>query len=450
MPPVIPAAGEPARLRDDPRFALGLLVIAAVALAVRVAFAVVVDPQVAEVSDAGAYHLLGTHLAEGRGYIRPFDLTLLGEVRPTAEYPPLLPAVIAVASLAGIEGVDAQQLVLSLLGTGTVVVVGLLGRRVGGTTVGLVAAALAAVYPMLFQSDAVLMPETPFALLVATSLLLAHRAAAQPGAGRFALTGVAVGLAALTRAEALLLAPLLLVPLALRLPRVPPRRRLLLGAAGLAAAAMVVAPWTLRNAVRFDGALVPVSNNLGSALDGANCDKTWSTSQTGLWLYECFGGFDLSEQDEAEAAAFHRARGLDYVGDHLGRLPSVIAVREARTWGVYDVEQQVLVESFEGRTVRWQTIGTRTWWLVAPLAAAGLVVLLRRRHLVWPLASTFVLVVVTTAVTYGNQRFRVAAEPAAVVLAAVALVALSDAVRRRGPTSRAASTPGPGAPAPAR
>ncbi len=448
-PPAEGSLGEGSPGRAD-RFLLGLGLIAVLALAVRIAFAVVVDPQVPEISDASAYHLLGRHLAEGRGYIRPFDLTILGEVRTTAEYPPLLPALLALAGLVGIDSVDGQQLVLCVVGTATVVVVGLLGRRVGGPTVGLVAAALAACYPMLFQSDAILMPETPFALLVASSLLLAHRAAAEPDLLRFALAGGTIGLAALTRAEGLLLAPLLLVPLALRARGTTGRRRLGLALAGLAAATLVVAPWTIRNAIRFDGALVPVSNNLGTALDGANCDRTWMSSQTGLWLYDCFGGFDLSEQDEAEAASFHRARGLRYVEDNLGRLPVVLAVREARTFGLYDVDQQVLVESFEGRSERWQRLGTQTWWALAPLALVGAVLLVRRRASIWPVASTYVLVVATTAVTYGNQRFRVAAEPATVVLAAVALVAVTDAVRRRGSTSRSAATPDPRAAAPTR
>ena len=442
----VPTAGPPVR---HPGWGLWLAAVAVVAVVVRVTYALVVDPQVPEVSDASAYHLLGRHLAQGLGYIRPFDLTLLGEVRPTAEYPPVLPALLGLADLLGVDGVDGQQLVLCVLGTVTVVLVGLLGREVAGPTVGLTAAALAAVYPMLFQSDAVLMPETPFALLVTAALLLAVRAARRPTPARFAAAGAVVGLAALTRAEGLLLAPLLLAPLAARAPG-PLARRLALATAGLAVAALVVAPWTVRNAARFDGALVPVSNNLGTALDGANCDKTWSTDQTGLWLYECFGGFDLSEQDEAEAAAFHRRRGLRYVADHLGRLPAVVLVREARTFGLHRVEQQVRVESFEGRTVRWQALGTRTWWALAVLAAGGLVVLLRRRAPVWPLASTLVLVVATTAVTYGNQRFRVAAEPAVVVLAAVAVVALIGGGRRTGPTSRAATTPDRGAPARAR
>jgi 4-amino-4-deoxy-L-arabinose transferase-like glycosyltransferase len=427
---------EPEAPRPDRRFTLALLAVVGVALAVRVAFTVVVDPQVPEIGDATAYHMLGENLAEGRGYIRPFDRTILGEIRPTAEYPPLLPAILAAANLIGIRSVDAQQLVLSVLGALTVGLIGLLGRRVAGDAVGLAAAGIAAVYPMLFQSDAILMPETPFALLVTATLLLAFRAAERRGALDMALVGAGAGLAALTRAEGVLLALLLVVPLAWRAGELPWRRRVLLAAAGLAAVTAVIAPWTIRNAVRFDGAFVPISNNMGTALDGANCDQTWYGSQTGLWLYECFGGFDLSEQDEAEAAAFHRERGLRYVGDNPGRLPVVLAVRQGRTWGVHDVRQQTLVESFEGRELRWQEVGTRTYWALLPFAVGGTVVLLRRRRLLWPLLATGVLVVVTTAVTYGNQRFRVAAEPAIVVLAAVGLVTLVDgARRRRGSTS---------------
>ncbi|HUF32499.1 MAG TPA: glycosyltransferase family 39 protein [Acidimicrobiales bacterium] len=451
-----PSPPEVQGTRGSRRFALGLLVIVVVALGVRVAFTLLVDPQVPEVSDAAAYHMLGENLAEGRGFIRPFDRTILGEIRPTAEYPPLLPAVLALAHLVGIASVDGQQLVLCVVGTATVAVIGLLGRRVGGDLVGLVAAGVAAVYPMLFQSDAILMPETPFALLVATTLLFAHRAAERRGLDDIALVGVTAGLAALTRAEGLLLVLFLVIPLSARVADLSWRRRATLCLVGLVAAALVVVPWTVRNAVRFDGALVPVSNNMGTALDGANCDRTYHGSQTGLWLYDCFGGFDLSEQDEAEAAAFHRDRGLRYVADNLGRLPTVLAIRQGRTWGLYDVGQQVTVESFEGRDRRWQEVGTRTYWLLVPFAVGGIIVLRRRRALMWPMLSTVVLVVVTTTVTYGNQRFRVAAEPAIVVLAATGAVALIDEARRRtGGRSRteaapvrSAAAPGGSAPSP--
>ena len=64
------------------------MAIVVAALAVRILFALAVDPSIgqspAELSDARAYHLLGHNLSEGRGYIRPFDLDRLGLERPTA------------------------------------------------------------------------------------------------------------------------------------------------------------------------------------------------------------------------------------------------------------------------------------------------------------------------------------------------------------------------------
>ena len=66
----------------------------------------------------------------------------------------------------------------------------MLGRRVAGPTAGPVAAALASVYPMLFLSEATLMSEALFVLLVTATLLLAYRAIASPTPVRFgALAG---------------------------------------------------------------------------------------------------------------------------------------------------------------------------------------------------------------------------------------------------------------------
>jgi asparagine N-glycosylation enzyme membrane subunit Stt3 len=71
------------------------------------------------------------------------------------------------------------------------------------------------------------------------------------------------------------------------------------------------------------------------------------------------------------------------------------------------------------------------YWVLLVSAVGGLVVLLRRRERVWPLLATFVMVSVSTLATYGNQRFRVGAEPALVVLAAAGLVAGVSSLRKR-------------------
>ena len=93
-------------------FGYGLVLIAGAALAVRLAFTLVVAPDVRPLpdpTDAGAYHLLANDLADGRGYIRPYDRVLVKTVRPTAEYPPLFPALLSVVSRAGGDTVGAQR-----------------------------------------------------------------------------------------------------------------------------------------------------------------------------------------------------------------------------------------------------------------------------------------------------------------------------------------------------
>lgn len=428
------------------RFALLLGLVVLAALALRITFTVVVDPPGGErpdvLSDARAYHLLGLNLAHGHGYVRPFDLERLGVERPTAEYPPLFPAVLAALTKVGIDTPDGQQLALCFVGAATVALVGLVGRRVGGETVGLVAAAIAAGYPMLFQADAILMTESLFAFLVAASLLLAYRAVDHPTGTRFAALGAVLGLAALTRAEALLLTPLLVVAVVLAAARAGAFARLRLGAIGIGVAVLVVVPWTARNASTFDS-FIPVSNNLGTLLDGANCAGTYSGTNIGFWRStfgtraagsdECFEGFRIEDPafDEADAAATARDAGMRYARDHASRLPVVAFARLGRTFGVFDVHDEVRLESLEGRTVRWETLGTRLYWLLVPLAVYGTVVLWRRRVVVSPLLSTVALVAVTSVVTYGNQRFRIAAEPAIVVLAAAGAVAVIGLLRGR-------------------
>ena len=122
----MPTSGRPRTVRDSrSRGAIAL-----VALVIRIVFIVVVAPQVPALGDASAYHLLAEHLAHGGGYIRPFDNLLLHLRRPTAEYPPLFPLLLALPARLGAHSVEQQRIFLAFVGAGTVALVGLLGRRV--------------------------------------------------------------------------------------------------------------------------------------------------------------------------------------------------------------------------------------------------------------------------------------------------------------------------------
>jgi 4-amino-4-deoxy-L-arabinose transferase-like glycosyltransferase len=429
-----------------PGFAVALGGIGAVAFVIRIAFVRIVDPKVPALGDATAYHLLGENLAHGDGYIRPFDALLLHQTRPTAEYPPLFPLLLSIPARLGVHSVTGQREFVAIVGAITVVLIGLLGRRVGGPTVGLVAAALAACYPMLFQSEGMLMAEALYAPLVVVVLLCAYRTHDRVGIGNFALFGVAVGLATLTRAEGLLLGIVVAIGLGVLLRDRTVGARIGFVAVAIGVALLVIAPWTIRNAVRFH-AFVPVSTNVSTLVDGANCDATYHGALLGLWRgtfgpgdvnralpqsVACFEGFDIKNPhfNEASDASTHLHDGLAYASHHAGDQPKVMAVRVLRTWALYAPKDQVNFETLEGRPKTWQWVGTIMFWVMLPFAIAG-VVLARRRHtFVWPLIASAITVTIVAALTYGQQRFRIAAEPAVIVLAALAFCDLARRVRR--------------------
>ena len=133
--------------------------------------------------------------------------------RAAAEHPPLYIVFLAIPSVLGMKSVLAHLLWSCLLGTATVWLVGLLGRAVGGARVGIVAAAIAAVYPNMWAPDGMLEAETLSMFAVTATLLLAYRYWQQPSWRRLVLVGIGCGAGALARSELILLVPLLVVPL---------------------------------------------------------------------------------------------------------------------------------------------------------------------------------------------------------------------------------------------
>jgi hypothetical protein len=387
-------------------FGRRLALVALGALAVRVVAAIATNDHLVQ-GDAMTFHQVAQHLADGDGFRRPFG------PGPTAEHPPAWEVVLAAADRAGANGYLSHRLIGALLGTVTVVLVGVLGRAGAGARTGLVAAALAAVYPMLWAADVSLMSETLYGTLLAGALLAAL-------ARRAALLGVLLGLAALTRGEALLLVPLLVVPLFWRAPRAL--------AVCVAACALVLAPWTIRNLTTFAEPVL-VSNNANGLWVGANCPQTYSGPLIGYWRFQCYTPPRRGE-DEASYFARQRRIGVRYLRDHAGRLPAVLGVRLLRLFDAWSLPQSVFINAQEGRAPRPLPWAIRSAWLVMALAAAGAVVIAKRRGALLVLLAPVAMVVLVGLATYGTTRFRFAAEPSFCVLAAVALTSIWVALPR--------------------
>jgi 4-amino-4-deoxy-L-arabinose transferase-like glycosyltransferase len=397
-----------------------LAAIAAAGVVIRVLYTLLEAPWPPPgLDDQFYFSALPRLVADGEGFVNPFLFVLKGGVSlPTAEHPPLHTIVLAGLAELGGTSADAQRLTGAVFGAGTIVVVALLARRLAGDRAGLVAAGLAAVYPVLVATDGALMSESLYVVLVGAGLLAALRLADAPQTFRptgAVLLGAFVALAALTRSEALLMLPLVV----LGLLRTRPGRRTF--AVAVIAFAVVLTPWTVRTWSAFDQP-VAISTNSGSAIGGANCRETYYGDQLGGWQPQCLP--DRGRGNEAEHMARLRRDGVRYARDHVGRLPTVVAVRLARVWNVYDPLQLP-----EGRSARAEKLGVAMYFPLVALALAGALILRHRRRELWILAVPVVLVCVTALLTYGNQRFRAPAELTLVVLAAVAIDAVWRARR---------------------
>jgi 4-amino-4-deoxy-L-arabinose transferase-like glycosyltransferase len=420
------------------RFGLILGVILLAAVAVRLAFLFGVARHDDRFYDAAYYESQAIVIAEGKGFVDPFEGFRSGKQTPAADHPPVTASVLAgVAWLSDRVGFSddgrriAMRLTTMLAGLGTVLLLGLLGRAVAGETSGLFAAGIGALYPFLWVNDGLIMSESFAALAVTAALLLAYRLNRRPsGWGGLGL-GAVCGLAALIRAELILLTPLFAIPY-VWITVIPDWRTRLRLVAGIAAGtALLLAPWSLYNLRRFDEPVV-VSTNAGVAMLGSNCDAVYSGRAIGLTSLE--PGVCLPNQrprgDQSVISKIYRDRALDYMKDHVGRLPIVVLARVGRTWSLFRPADALAGGEGEGRP-RWVTaLGLLTYYPILLGAVGGAVILRRRRVPLWPLIVAPVIVVASTLVSYGHTRFRVPAEPSLVVLAAVALGSLLT--RRRG------------------
>ena len=421
---------------DARRFVLIVAGLALVGFLLRAVYVFAVAPSNLG-PDALWYFFVSATVAHGDGYVDPGSFFHhMGSSVPTATFPPGWTLVLAAARFVGINSQQGLRLIGAALGSVTVVLTGFVGRRVAGNRVGIVAAAIVAASPLLIAGDGSLMSEPLYVALVTGSVLLAYSTLAAPTWPRFVGLAVLAGAATLTRSEGILVVGAIVV---VTLWRAPLDRGHVLKFCAISAATflVVLAPWTIRNVLNFDE-VVPLSTNSGSLVEGANCPSTYSGRLLGAWDYRCLTTVKQLGADPAVAATSLR-RGGRYALDNVARWPLVGAARVLRTWGAWDPVAQADLEAVETRNSHWQLAG---WFYgVVSIAAGvvGLVVLVRRRTTVALLVTVIIAVTVSALLSWGNQRFRLAAEPAVAVLAAVAAVHASELLSAKRRTENRSS-----------
>ncbi len=428
----LPSAAQPApgRVGRPRRWYLGVAAICLLGLGIRLFYLFHWLHLTAVQGDPFYYHEAANLFADGRGWPDPYELRLSGRYVADAQHPPLTSLLLAVPSLLGFTGFLSHQVFSCLLGVGSIVLVALAGRRIAGPATGLTAAGIAAVYPGMWLNDPLVMSETTGILTCAWIILAAYRFADRRGFAEAAWLGLALAAVMLARAELALLALVLVVPLVTMARGVPWRRRAGLLAVAAATSVVAVAPWVGYNLSRFHEPEY-LSTGLGSTLAVTHCPATYSGRDLGWWSFDCVLALPSPPQERSERDVFYRHAAYDYIRDHSDRLPAVAAARLGRTWGVYHPWQQVRLDTIELRPLSLSRIGMVTLWVLEVVAVGGVVVLRRRRTALLPLLAVPITLSLATVIVYGTTRFRAAAEPAVVLLAAVAITAAAG--RLAGP-----------------
>jgi hypothetical protein len=392
------------------------------------------------VFDASAYGRIAANLDRDEGFTLGPSAT-----QPASNYSPGLPLLVAgFYKLTGGVHERLARLALAFLGALAVLFTYLIGRRLSGPAGGLIGAAAIAIYPALLEYQGMLMGEPLAAALLSGAVLALlwaddprQRASARV---RWLVPGLLLGALALVRPEYLGIALLVSLVLLATSTKGEWRKPLTSAALLLAGVAIVVAPWTIRNAIALER-FVPISTGGGQVLfAGTYLPSDGDPEKVGAEVVErhpgLFGPRAVEklrlEQILARLAA-QRYPGLesdkalsrmgreqlwDDISEEPGEYAGLVATKIGRIWshGPRDVM----------REPGWELLH----WALLAFGLIGLIVLVAQRR--WEallLATIFLGITAISALLVASPRRVLVMMPLLAALAGVGATRLATTIR---------------------
>jgi 4-amino-4-deoxy-L-arabinose transferase-like glycosyltransferase len=291
----------------------------------------------------------------------------------------------------------------------------MLARRLFGPRVAIAAAFAVALYPLAWQYDGLLYPESLATPLTVLLLIVILTGAATPR--RAVLFGVLLGVALLLRptSEFLVLGALVAWSLTMGW-----RRGVVLTVVSVVVAALVLAPWTIRNAIVMHG-FVPISMQ-DSALYGTfNSTAAHDPVFPYAWRADppnvapLFNPHHPLSDVKLRSKLIHSA--TSYISAHPG---SVLAAffwnGLSRLWDIRHRSRSLFEVPYEGRSRLVSNLGLDAYLVLLPLALIGLWRARRRRALVLGVLALALGASIVFTVDSGT-RYRAPLEPLIAVLA---------------------------------
>jgi 4-amino-4-deoxy-L-arabinose transferase-like glycosyltransferase len=386
----------------------GLVVLPLAALAVRLAYAATLPAQIVVSFEADplTYDQIARNLVAGRGFSGASFYYPPGTDVPTAFWDALYPLFLAAIYAVVGHSVPAVRVVQAVLGAVAVAGTFVLGRQLVRPAVGLVAAAVSALYPFFLYYSGQLLTETLFMALVVWLFVVGFKAVAARSIRWFALFGVLAGLAALCRAEVFLFGPLFALWCAWRSSKLPLRRLRLAGVAALTML-LVMLPWGLRNAATH-GQLILTTTKLGY-----NLYKYYHPTMTADQTVRTVPFPEFGDRTEPQREALLRAEGLAFMRQDPART----------LW--FMVNKLVLLFKLTPSNEvnrQYALVSLLSYGLLLPFMGAGFYLGLRRGGRFLPLLAYVLFSIATKAAVFAGIRLRMQIEPFLILLAALAIV----------------------------
>ena len=314
----------------------------------------------------------------------------------------------------------AGEILNAFLGAATVPLLYVLVKAHFGRRVGFIAAAMLCVMPGPILWTELLMTETLFTLMFVGFLLLVMRA--RPS-WRWAIgLGIYVGLATLTRSEALIW---LTIPLVLWWREIGWKRSLSRVVVAGVTMLVVLMPWTIRNARAMDS-FVLLSTNGGQTLWAGH-----NPNANGMQNYpteEHEASFGTGAEWEVKWYKGLQSEALHYMATHpvreLALIPAkLIALNRGDSYAFDWLNQEPDPLLGSTATAYVSMFADLAWFSLLSLTLLGVVVLHRslwRTRLMVAIATAFgTALFVYGFLYYGNYRYRIPYEPLMMVVAAL-------------------------------
>jgi 4-amino-4-deoxy-L-arabinose transferase-like glycosyltransferase len=396
-----------------------ILAAAIVGLVARLCFSFLYWTDKPLTHDEREYLALASSLQAGHGFTYPAD----HEVGTSQRFgrAPGYPAFLAAIGVGNVhQSTPARvKIVQAVLGALVVWMIGAIARRASGERAGLIAAGISAIYPPLVWTSAYVFSEAlymPLALGCVMLLAAARRHALLEGSARAGgattlLAGLLAGLAMLVRSGMLVFLPFAALWFITR-------RQWSLAAAFCVAAAVVVAPWTLRNA-REHGRFMLVASDGG---------VTFWTGNHPL----ARGEGDLAANPDLKRAEIEfRQAHPGLTAEQLEPLyyrDAVNRILERPGWWTGLVFKKLFYTfvpvgpSYTLHSTKYLLATVIPYSVLLPFAVAGLTRLLRRENAATPLLLLAGSVVLTGLIFFPQERFRIPVlDPTVIVSAAIVL-----------------------------